>query len=169
MANTFEKIQTVTVGAGGAATIEFTSIPQTYTDLKLFVSPRNTASFSSNGYYYLVKPNNSSSNLSSKYMIGIGTSVASGTYTPYGYMAASDYTANVFANNEHYFPNYTSANYKSMSTDSVNQTNGSIVYALQFDGGLWSNTSAITSIVLSPGVGNFAQYSSATLYGIKNT
>jgi len=37
MANTLKKIQTVTVGSGGAASIEFTSIPQTYTDLKLVV------------------------------------------------------------------------------------------------------------------------------------
>ena len=40
MANTFKKIQTVTVGSGGAASIDFTSIPQTYTDLKIVLSAR---------------------------------------------------------------------------------------------------------------------------------
>jgi hypothetical protein len=41
MANTYEAIATVEVGSGGAATIEFTSIPATYTDLVVKVSARN--------------------------------------------------------------------------------------------------------------------------------
>jgi hypothetical protein len=44
MANTYEIISSVTVGAGGAAYIEFTNIPQTYTDLNLVFSGRNTSS-----------------------------------------------------------------------------------------------------------------------------
>jgi hypothetical protein len=35
MATTYEIIASVTVGSGGAANIEFTSIPATYTDLVL--------------------------------------------------------------------------------------------------------------------------------------
>jgi hypothetical protein len=35
MANTYEAIATVEVGSGGAADIEFTSIPGTYTDLAI--------------------------------------------------------------------------------------------------------------------------------------
>jgi hypothetical protein len=41
MAATYKLIETVTVGSGGAANIEFTSIPQTYTDLKLVISGKN--------------------------------------------------------------------------------------------------------------------------------
>ena len=40
MANTYEAIATVEVGSGGAANIELTSIPATYTDLSLFISTR---------------------------------------------------------------------------------------------------------------------------------
>jgi hypothetical protein len=40
MALTYTAIKTVTVGSGGAANIDFTSIPQTYTDLVLKVSAR---------------------------------------------------------------------------------------------------------------------------------
>ena len=40
--NTLVKIQTVTVGSGGASSIDFTSIPQTYTDLCLVYSARLT-------------------------------------------------------------------------------------------------------------------------------
>jgi hypothetical protein len=38
MATTYEAIATVEVGSGGAADIEFTSIPATYTDLVVKVS-----------------------------------------------------------------------------------------------------------------------------------
>jgi hypothetical protein len=41
MATTYEAIETVEVGSGGAADIEFTSIPGTYTDLVVKVSARN--------------------------------------------------------------------------------------------------------------------------------
>jgi hypothetical protein len=40
MANTYTLISSVTVGSGGAANIEFTSIPQTYTDLLYKISGR---------------------------------------------------------------------------------------------------------------------------------
>jgi hypothetical protein len=166
MANTFVKIQTVTVGSGGSATIEFTSIPQTYTDLKIVVTGRGTAAFSGQGNYYIIKPNGLNTNLSSKYFLGIGTSPASGSFQPFGYMSASDFTANAFGNSVHYIPNYTSANYKSFSTESGGESNVDIVYALVIDDGLWSSTAAITSLTLTPGGGNFAQYSTATLYGI---
>jgi hypothetical protein len=44
MANTFELITSSTVGSGGAASITFTAIPQTYTDLKILYSTRNSGS-----------------------------------------------------------------------------------------------------------------------------
>jgi hypothetical protein len=41
---TMVKIDTVTVGSGGAASIEFTNIPQTYTDLQIVLSARSATS-----------------------------------------------------------------------------------------------------------------------------
>ena len=41
---TYKPIATVTVGAGGAASIDFTSIPGTYTDLLVLISARSTRS-----------------------------------------------------------------------------------------------------------------------------
>ena len=168
MANTFKKIQTVTVGVGGAATIDFTSIPQTYTDLKLVVSGRGTSAFASSGNYYVIKPNGLNTNLSGKYLISIGTSVATGSFQPFGYMSASDYTASVFGNSVHYISNYTSANYKTFSSEDTAESNASIMYAVNIGSGLWSSTDAITSLTLTPGGGNFAQYTTATLYGVSN-
>jgi hypothetical protein len=44
MATTFIKIASVTVGSGGAASMDFTSIPSTYTDLVIKVSTRKVQS-----------------------------------------------------------------------------------------------------------------------------
>jgi hypothetical protein len=40
---------------------------------------------------------------------------------------------------------------------------------MNFIAGLWSNTAAITSISMAPDNGNYPQYSTATLYGIKSS
>ena len=37
---TFTKIETITVGSGGAASVTFSSIPQTFTDLVMKISSR---------------------------------------------------------------------------------------------------------------------------------
>jgi hypothetical protein len=55
MATTYEAIATVEVGSGGAATIAFTSIPGTYTDLKLVASTRDTNGTSTMVYSYNFK------------------------------------------------------------------------------------------------------------------
>ena len=55
-------ISSVTVGSGGASSIDFTSIPQTYTDLVVRWSTRGTAATVYDQVY--VKFNNTTSNLS---------------------------------------------------------------------------------------------------------
>ena len=166
MANTFKKIQTVTVGSGGAATIDFTSIPQTYTDLKIVVSARHTTSETSNDV--LATINSSTSGFTARRLYGSGSSAASDTNARVvGMTVGASATASVFGNSEVYFPNYTSSNYKSYSADLVGETNASTAYQILI-AGLWSNTDAITSISLAPGSGSFVQYSTATLYGVSN-
>ena len=44
MAKVFKALSTVTVGAGGAASIDFTSIPSTYTDLQILCSLKTSYS-----------------------------------------------------------------------------------------------------------------------------
>jgi len=75
-------------------------------------------------------------------------------------------TASTFGNQEVYFPNYAGATNKSYSADSAGENNATTAY-LTLSAGLWSQTSAITSLEFyDRGVGNFVQYSSAYLYGI---
>jgi hypothetical protein len=166
MANTFVKIASVTAGSGGASTIDFTSIPSTYTDLLLKVSARNTTT-STLVYYNF---NGNTSNRTARLLYGDGTSAASVTYDNTDpramIMPASDYTANTFSNGEMYIPNYAGNANKSWSSDSTQENNATLSYIFLM-AGVWSNTAAITSITLSTFTGNFAQHSTATLYGIK--
>ena len=167
MANTYIQIgSTVTVGAGGAAGIDFTSIPATYTDLHLVYSVRNATD--NNGTLYW-KVNGSTSSLSFRHIYGSGGGVASGSGTnEFGVTNPASYTGSVFSSGSAYIPNYASSNFKSISLESVNENNTSTAYQIIM-ASLWSSTSAITSIGIFPSSGNFAQYSTASLYGISKS
>jgi hypothetical protein len=77
-------------------------------------------------------------------------------------------TANTFGNTDIYIPNYAGSANKSVSVDTVEENNGTTARAL-LGAILWSNTAAITALGLTPVSGSFVQYSTATLYGIKNS
>ena len=169
MADTFVKIATVTVGAGGQSSIQFTSIPSTYTDLCVKTSlrtDRNTGSTSNQ----MVTFNGNTTSYSGKYVQGNGSTASSASNGTAAIDAipatqATD-TASIFGNAEYYIPNYADSKYKSTSIDAVNENNATAAVG-QLNAGLWSNTAAITSITITPFGGfNFVQYSTATLYGI---
>ena len=171
MATTYEAIATVTVGAGGASSIEFTSIPQTYTDLVVLSSVRFDIS-GDNGFYFQFN-NDTGTNYARLYLYGDGSSASSASATsqtrvPIGIGARSTATASTFSNSSGYIPNYTGSNYKSVSVDAVNENNATSADAM-FWASIWNSTSAITSMKLFPSSGNIVQYSTATLYGIKNS
>ena len=157
-------IQTVTVGAGGASTIQFTSIPQTYTDLKILLSARSTGTNQTISIQF-----NSDTTSTNYRRLALGAA-GSTTFSQnindqgIGYMPISTYTANTFGNAEIYIPNYTSTSAKSFYTDSVAENNAAEAY-LGLIANTYTGTAAISSITLS-GSANFAQYSTATLYGI---
>jgi hypothetical protein len=167
MATTFTKIASVTVGSGGAATIDFTSIPSTYTDLCLKVSLRNTAD---NGAAKL-NFNGASSNFTYRSIFGDGGTPQS--YSGTNTFAQIQYpglltTSNTFCNGEIYIPNYAGSSNKSLSIDTVNEANATTAYIVPM-AYLWSNTAAITSISIAAVTSALAQYSTATLFGIKNS
>ena len=170
MATTYEKIATVTVGSGGASTIEFTSIPSIYTDIVLKVSTRD--SFSSNYANMIIKINGVTTSQSNRALLGIG----SGTPTSFSDTPlyaqidnAANSTASTFSNAEIYIPNYASSSaYKSVSIDGVTENNATAA-AATLVAGLYASNTAVSSITLAPNSGTFNQHSSATLYGIKNS
>lgn len=165
---TMELIQTVTVGSGGAATIDFTSIPATYSDLVLKTSTRSTRSNTTDTMY--LKVNGSSSSYSQRRLYAFGTTVGSDSLTPAGIIiggtTAATATASTFSNIEIYIPNYTGSTNKSLSSDGVSEDNSASGNFLLLNAGLWSNTAVINQLTLSLDVGTFVQHSTATLYGI---
>jgi hypothetical protein len=172
MANTFVKIAAVTVGAGGASSIDFTSIPQTgYTDLKIVVSARGNNG--SDSFTPLsITFNGTTTGYSERLVYGNGENALSATQSAsaftYAWMNGPNSTASTFNNAEMYIPNYTSSNQKSGSIDSVHETNATTAIA-SLDAAFWANTAAITSIGIAPSAGSFVANSTFYLYGIKNS
>ena len=153
-------ISTVTVGAGGAASIDFTSIPSTYTDLMVVYSMR-----AASNNYTTVTFNGSSSSYSVRVLRSSGSAASSFGDTSFN--PTIDYnsrTASTFGNGQLYIPNYASATNKSISIDTVEENNATAAFS-ELHAGLWSNTAAITQVTLT-GNGTIQQYSSASLYGV---
>jgi hypothetical protein len=169
MATTYKLISSITVGATAVASVEFTSIPQTYTDLVVLLSGRSDTVRSSDGGYAMISFNGSTANLSSRYLYNYNGSLFSGSGTSIlGWNVPSDYTANTFGNNSWYIPNYASSNNKSVSLDTVTENNsGNILMGIT--AGLFSSASAITSVKISnEAAAKFVQHTTAYLYGISN-
>jgi len=162
-------IQTVTVGSGGASSIDFNNIPQIYTDLIVKGSLRATGAGAGNAYSVYLQLNGVTTNRTYRRLYGFGTTAGSdnGTQAVIGTAGGTGGTVSTFDNLEIYIPNYTSSNNKSFSVDSVAEDNSSAGNELDLVAGLWSNTSAITSVGLTINGQTLAQYSSATLYGIR--
>lgn len=170
MPGSYVKIQSVTVGSGGAANIEFTSIPDTFDDLVVLMSVRSNRTSAVADWVY-VSFNGSTSNFSARVLDGSGSGASSESTFPrvFGYGSATDATTSTFGNSYGYIPNYRSSNNKSWSADGVSENNATTSFQT-IAAGLWSNTAAITSITLTPRVGTlWVQHSTAVLYGIKKS
>lgn len=158
-------ISSVTVGAGGAANIQFTSIPGTYTDLVLLVSVRSGVS---NDTLFL-RVNGSTAATESRFLEGNGASVSTNfsttnTFVRFGTIT-SGASASSFSSASVYLPNYTGSAQKTIGTDYVSENAGTTAYQTLV-AGKFPITAAITSLLISNTGGSLAQYSSAYLYGI---
>jgi len=160
-----ELINSVTVGAGGATSIQFTSIPQTYTDLVVLVSVR---SGSSNDVLFL-RINGSTAATNSKILEGNGSTASANSSTTNTFVRFGTITSaassNSFSNGAAYLPNYTGAATKTVSIDYVSENNGTTAYQTLV-GGSFPITDAITSLLVSNTGSSIAQHSTAYLYGI---
>jgi hypothetical protein len=170
---TYFKIASVTVGSGGAASIDFTSIPSTYTDLVLKLSTRG-ARADVWDYIRVTFNGNTNSIYSYRYLEGSGSAASSGNNAAaappqiIGVTSGSTATASTFGNAEIYIPNYAGSTNKSISVDSVGETNATTIY-MNLVASLFASTAAISEISLKPSstAATFLQHSTATLYGIK--
>jgi hypothetical protein len=158
-------VSTVTVGAGGAASIEFTGIGQSGKDLLILVSGRLSGT---NGNLDMTV-NNSGSGYSWRYLRGSGSTIASSSATAQSVfyteqaLTGSGEPANTFSNVAYHFANYTSSTAKSIFVDLVTENNATAAYQVIM-GGSWSGTTAITSVKLAAPTGTLVQYTTASLY-----
>jgi hypothetical protein len=176
MANTKSLIASTTVGVGGSANIIFDNIPQTYNNLMIIVCGRTTDTSGSNMVSdALIRFNSSSSGYSAFFIRNNTGTLNNFTSASYSYglgmtNAGRNVTANTFSFSTMYIPNYNGNTNKSffsstaLETDTANYDSANYIVA-----GLWANTAAITSIGISDGYAAFAQNSTISLYGIKNT
>ena len=186
MPNTFTLISAQTVGSGGAANITFSSIPQTYTDLRMYMSTRVTnngegsnppisrgeVTFNSTGTNYSIAmlyalPNQSPTQNAA---VGVGTVSSRSFYFGASSSALASH-AGAFSSSTVYIQDYTSTTkFKVYSIESVVETN-SASGELDICSGCWNNNAAITSIKVNPYdlTASFAQYSTMYLYGISKS
>lgn len=159
MAKTYEPIQTTTLSSA-QATVTFSSIPQTYTDL--FIVFQGTSPASAD---FRIRVGNGSldtgSNYSRTFMYGDGSSAGAGRDANTTYWTSTSYTSvgNVLFNISNYSDTST---FKTM----LNRYGGAgfLVYA---GINLWRSTAIIDTISFFHLVQTFSAGSSFTLYGIK--
>jgi type IV pilus biogenesis protein CpaD/CtpE len=161
----YELVETIEVGSGGAASIEFTSIPQTGVDLLLVASSRNTGSI---GNLKINLNNDTGANYAYLDLYGTGSSASSSSGSSFTSLLLrqgdSGDTANTFSNSSLYISNYTSSTAKSVSADAVSENNGSSA-VMNIMAQNYATSSGVTSMQIASYVsGNLEQYSSFSLY-----
>ena len=169
MATTYTLIASNTLSSS-AASVTFSAIPNTFTDLVLKISNRvSTATLDSNA---TITFNGITTNTHSiTYLYGNGASAASGRFSNFSSIIAAyatqgtSSTSNTFTNWEVYIPSYTASQNKALSIFSALENNATTAY-LNTGAALWRNTAAISSITITD---NFVSGSSFFLYGIKNS
>lgn len=170
MASTFVLINSTTVASSGISTITFSSIPNTYKDLVIFASCRNSLSsrFDANLTF-----NSVTSSYRQLYAEGYSTNVtyssfanAAANYQPI-YSNESGMTANYFACQQVYICNYNSTANKPILSYGADTNDSTSTFYIGVATGAFVGA-AVTSLSLkvNTGGGDFAQQSTFHLYGI---
>ena len=165
MATTYEPIATTTLGSA-ASSITFSSIPSTYTDLRVvLVAQGNGANVDAQIQFN----SDTGTNYSSTQLYGNGTSAASTRYTSGTFIyadAGAVYSANFCLYTIDVF-SYAGSTYKTCLISENGDKNGSGIVSSSV--GLWRSTSAINTLKIQTGSANtYVAGTTATLYGIKS-
>lgn len=164
-------ISSQTLGSS-AATVTFSSIPATYTDLVVRASIRGADSVNQRPLQLEFNAN-SSLIYSVTSLEGDGASAyssqASGQdSTRETTVNANTSTANTFSSMEIYIPSYTASQNKPFSFFTAMEANATTAY-MNVTADLFRSTAAISQILIRLGSGNILTGSSFYLYGLKNS
>lgn len=157
-----------------AASVTFSAIPSTYTDLVLRISGRSDASSNQTDFYVTLN-SDTATNYSTVTLRGEGNAAYSDVYsniTPLfrdTYIVGGNATASTFGSAELYIPNYTVSQNKPIGVVSVTENNIASTVRMVAGASLWRNTAAINNIKIETVGSNMVSGSSFYLYGIKNS
>lgn len=177
-ATSFESIATVSVGSGGSASVEFTSIPNTFTHLQIrYIARTNRGTFGVESFKINVGVSSADTgaNYTRHFLLGDGSSAAayadtSATYWE-GVNDLGTTTGGSFGAGVIDILDYANTNkYKTMRKlggVDVNGTVGGVGGAISLVSSVWMSTSAIGYIKIAGMLNNLQQYSHFALYGIK--
>ena len=174
----YESIATVTVGSGGAANVEFTSIPATYTHLQIrYIAQTNRATYGVESFKINVGVSSADtgSNYTRHYLLGDGASASANADTSQTYWeGVNDFgttTGGTFGAGVIDILDYANTNkYKTMRKlggVDVNGTVGGVGGSASLVSSVWMSTSAMGYIKIAAITNNLQEYSSFALYGIK--
>lgn len=182
MANTYTLISS-NVLASSAASVTFSAIPSTYTDLVIRYSIRGDATYETSNVDSMALRINGST--TAQYSVtalsGSGSSAQSLQRSTgngdtagriYGGVNKNSSASNTFSSGEIYVPNYLVSQNKPINVETVAEINSSTGNRVAANALLWQNTAAITSLEItyvSNASSNFVAGSSFYLYGIKNS
>jgi hypothetical protein len=170
--SSFDSIATATIGSGGQNTIEFTSIPQTYTHLQLRGMSRTPDA--SNLIIQFNADTSTNYSFHALYTNGTNTFYPQATInSTFANFASSNYSgaaSNLLAPSICDIFDYTNTNkFKTIRTLTGNDTNQTAGQGVTLQSGNWRSTSAITSIKIQGTSAPFSQYTTFALYGIKGS
>jgi len=165
--NSYESISTVTVGAGGASSISFTSIPSTFKHLQVRFIGRDSTNNEA-GMYWRYN-SDSGSNYNRHLLRGSGTAASASGYASAQTQAGSGYMlpngTSIFAGGVIDILDYANTSkYKTSRMLGGYDSNGGGFIILSSS--LWMNTNAISSIEFTCET-TWAQYSQFALFGVK--
>ena len=172
MANTYTLIASNTLSSS-AASVTFSSIPNTYTDLLVKISAKSDRANANDDIKMLIN-GSTSSVYGERNVNGNGATAASNGNANLAYLAlrsgsTGGLTSNVFSSTEVYIPNYTSAIIHPVGSIQVQEDN-STTARIFATASSYNTAEAITSLTFNIWTGpNFVSGSSFFLYGIKNS
>jgi hypothetical protein len=173
--NSYESIATQTVGAGGAASVTFSSIPSTFKHLQIRGIARDSAA--DTGVQNVVMSLNSDTtytNYRTHYLLGDGATPdagsiqVSGFYTAAALAVSNNATASIYGATVIDILDYADTNKnKTLRVLAGIDLNG-VGGQMRLQSSVWLSTSAVTSCTINVrSAGNLMQYSQFALYGIK--
>jgi len=167
----FESIATVTVGSGGASSIEFTSIPSTFAHLQVRMIARTSISGTEDTLIAQLN-SDTGSNYAWHGLVGTGSAAVAAAGSSQNHfrtfrVAGNTETASVIGAGVIDILDYADTS-KNTTVRTFGGMDGNGNGQATLYSGLWASTSAVTSIKIYANTGpNLLQHSTAALFGVK--